>query len=65
MVAHTSASASPDYLRWPLYWFARLESALEAGDLEQAAHAQSQLKRLGLRVEPLFRWQEGERSDAE
>jgi hypothetical protein len=45
-----------DYRRWPIYWFARLEAALEAGDLVQAAEAQHQLARLGLRVEPRAPW---------
>jgi hypothetical protein len=46
-----------DYQRWPLYWFARLEGALEAGDLEEAAEAQLRLEQLGLRVEPIAPWQ--------
>jgi hypothetical protein len=50
---------SPDHRQWPLYWFARLEGALEVGDLEQAAEAQAQLERLGVRVEPVAPWQDG------
>jgi hypothetical protein len=48
-----------DYRRWPLFWFARLEGALEGGDLTLAAEAQLQLKRLGLRVEVITAWHEG------
>jgi hypothetical protein len=51
-----AASPKTDYQRWPLYWFARLESALESGNLEQAAEAQRRLEGLGLRVEPLAPW---------
>jgi hypothetical protein len=46
-----------DYRRWPLYWFALFEGALESGDLEQAAEAQLRLEQLGLRVEPIAPWQ--------
>src|SRR5262245_52625213 len=35
---------------WPLYWFARLEKAVEEGDHQAAAEAQQQLARLGVRV---------------
>jgi len=62
-VAAPSAPTPPHYLHWPLFWFARLESALEAGDLEQAANAQVHLRQLGLRVEPLAQWQKGELRD--
>jgi hypothetical protein len=57
-----SARAPPeaDYQRWPLYWFARLEAALEGGDLAQAADAQRRLEELGLRVELLAPWREEE-----
>jgi hypothetical protein len=44
---------------WPLWWFARLESALESGNLKEAAEAQLKLEQLGLRVEPIAPWQEG------
>lgn len=59
------ADPLPDHRRWPLFWFARLESALEAGDLEQAADAQLELERLGLRVEPLPPWRDGATALAE
>jgi hypothetical protein len=36
---------------WPLWWFARLEAAVERGDHEAAAEAQRQLARLGVRVQ--------------
>ena len=35
---------------WPLYWFARLEKAVESGDHQAAAEAQRELARLGVRV---------------
>jgi hypothetical protein len=40
----------PPVLDWPLYWFAKLEKAVEAGDHKAAAEAQEQLARLGVRV---------------
>jgi hypothetical protein len=35
---------------WPLYWFAKLEKAVEVGDHRAAAEAQDRLARLGVRV---------------
>jgi hypothetical protein len=35
---------------WPLYWFAKLEKAVEAGDHQTAAEAQRHLARLGVLV---------------
>jgi hypothetical protein len=35
---------------WPLWWFARLEAAVERGDHAAAAEAQRQLQRLGVHV---------------
>jgi len=35
---------------WPLYWFAKLEKAVEGGDHQAAAEAQLELARLGVRV---------------
>jgi hypothetical protein len=35
---------------WPLWWFVRLEAAVERGDHEAAAQAQRELARLGVRV---------------
>jgi hypothetical protein len=35
----------------PIYWFAKLEFALEDGDLQAAAEAQRELARLGVRVQ--------------
>jgi hypothetical protein len=60
-----STPADADYTSWPLYWFARLEAALEAGDLAQAADAQRRLEQLGVRVEPLAPWavEEARRGD--
>ena len=58
-------SPVPDYRRWPLYWFSRLENAIEVSDLEAAAEAQRELERLGLRVELLAPWQEAGVHDAD
>jgi hypothetical protein len=35
---------------WPLYWFAKLEKAVEEGDHQAAAEAQRELAKLGVRV---------------
>jgi hypothetical protein len=35
---------------WPLWWFARLEAAVERGDFAGAAGAQRELERLGVTV---------------
>jgi hypothetical protein len=40
----------PPVIDWPLYWFARLEKAVEAGDHQAAAEVQRHLARLGVRV---------------
>jgi hypothetical protein len=40
----------PPVTDWPLYHFARLEKAVEAGDHQTAAQAQRELERLGVRV---------------
>jgi hypothetical protein len=40
----------PPQDEWPLYWFAKLETAVEAGDHQTAAEAQRNLARLGVRV---------------
>jgi hypothetical protein len=46
--------ATPDQtvqtVDWPLWWFARLEAAVERGDHQAAAEAQRELERLGVRV---------------
>jgi len=39
-----------NYTDQPVYWFVILEQALDRGDLEQAAQAQRELARLGVRV---------------
>ncbi len=46
----TVSPPDPPVTDWPLYWFARLEKAVEAGDHQAAAEAQRQLARLGVRV---------------
>jgi hypothetical protein len=47
-VAETASLPPPT--DWPLYWFARLEKAVEQGDHQGAAEAQRELARLGVRV---------------
>ena len=42
--------SDPPVIDWPLYWFAKLEKAVEAGDHQAAAQAQRHLARLGVRV---------------
>ena len=59
MSAATSPPPKSDSKDWPLFWFARFEAALEIGDLEEAATAQRELGRLGVRVEPVAPWQSG------
>ena len=44
------AKSSDPICDWPLWWFARLETAIERGDYEAAAEAQRNLERLGVRV---------------
>jgi hypothetical protein len=39
-----------DPQNWPLYWFARLERAVEQGDHQDAAKSQTELARLGVVV---------------
>jgi hypothetical protein len=42
----------PDPVRdWPLWWFARLEAAVERGDYRNAARAQRELERLVVSVQ--------------
>jgi hypothetical protein len=36
---------------WPIYWFAKLEKAVETGDHEAAAEAQRRLDQLGVHVQ--------------
>jgi hypothetical protein len=45
-----SVTAEAHVIDWPLWWFARLEAAVERGDHAAAAEAQRQLERLGVRV---------------
>ena len=40
----------PKPLDWPVFWFAKLEKAVEDGDHEASAEAQRQLRRLGVSV---------------
>jgi hypothetical protein len=47
MTTDTAPSPTRD---WPLWWFARLETAIERGDYQAAAHAQRELERLGVTV---------------
>lgn len=45
-----SSKLNTERIDWPLWWFARLEAAIERGDYEAAAKAQRNLERLGVRV---------------
>ena len=46
-----SACTAPDKtVDWPVWWFVRLEAAVERGDHAAAAEAQYELARLGVRV---------------
>jgi hypothetical protein len=42
------ARPQPQPTDWPLYWFAALDRAVEAGDWQAAADAQQELERLGV-----------------
>lgn len=46
------AARLPDkpHNKYPFYWFALLEQAVDADDFCQAAHAQRKLERLGMKV---------------
>jgi hypothetical protein len=44
------SKVDPPPADWPMYWFARLEKAVEQGDHATAALAQRELARLGVRV---------------
>jgi len=46
----SAAISIPQQADWPLYWFAKLEQAIEEGDHQTAATAQRELARLGVRV---------------
>ena len=41
---------SDDIREWPIYWFARLESAIETGNVTLATRANSRLLKLGFDV---------------
>jgi hypothetical protein len=43
-------TADPPAKDWPIFWFARLEKAVEEGDHRTAAEAQAHLERLGVTV---------------
>jgi hypothetical protein len=45
-----STHTEHDRIDWPLWWFARLEAAIERGDYAAAARAQRELERLGVTV---------------
>ena len=45
-------SQDADYADTPIYWFVLLQGAVERGDLEAAAIAQRELRRLGIEVRP-------------
>jgi hypothetical protein len=43
-------AVSDQTVNWPVWWFVRLEAAVERGDHQAAAEAQRELARLGVRV---------------
>ena len=45
------AAAADSVRDWPLWWFSRLEMAVERGDFAAAAQAQKELERLGVVVQ--------------
>lgn len=45
-----SVATQKKTIDWPLWWFARLEMAVERGDHAAAAAAQCELERLGVEV---------------
>ena len=45
-----SAATPNQTIDWPVWWFVRLEAAVERGDHQAAAEAQRELARLGVRV---------------
>lgn len=49
-MTQTPDSTHPPELDQPVYWFALLDRALEAGNLDDAARAQRELERLGFSV---------------
>ncbi len=49
-MSSTQPITDPPVTDWPLYWFARLEKAVDQGDHQTAADAQQQLARLGVHV---------------
>jgi hypothetical protein len=51
MASTVSPAAKRHPLDWPVYWFAALERAIEAGDWQAAAEAQRELERLGVTVQ--------------
>lgn len=59
----TTHAANVSALDWPVYWFAALEKAIDAGDMVAAAEAQKQLERLGVTVRFRPRTRREESSD--
>jgi hypothetical protein len=45
------AATTAPVIDWPLWWFVRLEAAVERGDHAAAAEAQRELERLGVTVQ--------------
>jgi len=58
----TSDLARPPELDHPVYWFALLDRALDAGDLESAARSKRELERLGVSV--IYRRRSARRKEA-
>jgi hypothetical protein len=49
-MSNVTSPSDPPVFDWPLYWFAKLEKAVESGNHQDAAQAQQHLERLGVRV---------------
>jgi hypothetical protein len=50
-----SATHAPPVTDTPIYWFVKLEHAVEESDFEAAAQAQRELSRLGVQVKHIRR----------
>jgi hypothetical protein len=48
--ADPATPLTPPALDWPAYWLVCLERAIAEGDYAAAAHAQRELRRLGIDV---------------
>jgi hypothetical protein len=58
------ATAQEPVIEWPVWWFVRLEAAVERGDHAAAAEAQRELEHLGVQVRYGRPRPQGEGADA-